>query len=98
MMVPFEMLIITNYSTMVRLRLMDTHSPLLALYHKYFLYVYLAELLLGHTGQPVLLRPGRWSQQLRYLWRIMVPMAKPALATIGASKRHCQLELHFCGR
>ena len=36
------------------------------------------------AGQLVLFRTGGWGRQLdNHLWRIMVPIAKPALVTIG---------------
>ncbi len=84
MMVPFEMLIITNYSTMVRLRLMDTLTALFLPFTTSIFYTYiLRNFFLAIPDSLYYSARVDGANNWRYLWRIMVPMAKPALATIG---------------
>lgn len=83
MMVPYEMLLITNYVTMTQLHWLDTFFALIipntaSVYYTYILrnnfmrvpdsYYYCARL----DGA------GSW----KYLWRVMVPMNKSAIMTI----------------
>src|SRR5690625_4661951 len=84
MMVPFEMLIITNYSTMVSLGLIDHLGALIIPFIANIFYVFI----LRNTFLSI---PDTlyWSARVdgasnwKYLWRIMVPIAKPTLIAIA---------------
>ncbi|NLJ79721.1 MAG: carbohydrate ABC transporter permease [Firmicutes bacterium] len=84
MMVPFEMLIITNYTTIVKIGLMDTLTDLILPFTSSIFYTYILRNFFFSVPDSIY-----WSARVdgatnwRYLWRIMVPMAKPALATIA---------------
>ena len=83
MMIPFEMLVIANYSTIVRLNLNNTIPALIipftaSIFHTYILrnaFLYIPDSLYYSA------RVDGASNWL-YLWRIMVPMSLPSFATI----------------
>lgn len=84
MMVPFEMLIITNYSTIVKLGLMDTLAALIIPFTTSIFYTYILRNFFLSVPDSLYYSArvdgaGNWL----FLWRIMVPIAKPALVTIG---------------
>ena len=84
MMIPFEMLIITNYQTIVDWGLVDTLAALVIPFTSSVFYTYILRNFFLSIPDSLY-----WSARVdgtsnwQYLWRIMVPMAKPALVTIG---------------
>ena len=84
MMIPFEMLIITNYSTIVGLGLIDTLPALIIPFMTSIFYTYILRNFFLSVPDSLYYSArvdgaGNWM----YLWRLMVPIAKPALVTIG---------------
>jgi multiple sugar transport system permease protein len=83
MMVPFEMLTITNYATMASWKLVDTRVGLVIPFCASIFYTYI--LRNSFFAIPDSLY---WSARTdgasnwKYLWRIMVPIARPAISTI----------------
>lgn len=83
MMIPFEMLVITNYSTIVDIKLWDKLPALIVPFTSSIFYMYILRNFfqsvpdsLYHSARVD--GAGNW----KYLWRIMVPMARPSLVTI----------------
>lgn len=84
MMVPFEMLIITNYQTIVAWGLMDTLWALIVPFTSSVFYTYvLRNFFLSIPDSLYYSARVDGASNWKYLWRVMVPMAKPALATIA---------------
>ena len=83
MMIPFEMLIITNYSTIVDLGLWDSIPALILPFTSSIFYTYILKNFFDSVSDSLY-----WSARIdgssnwRYLWRVMVPMARPSLMTI----------------
>ena len=84
MMIPFEMLIITNYSTIVDLGLWDTLIALILPFTSSIFYTYiLRNFFLAIPDSLYYSARVDGASNWRYLWRVMVPMSRPALVTIG---------------
>ncbi len=84
MMIPFEMLIITNYSTIISLGLEDTLIALIIPFTSSIFYTYiLRNFFLSIPDNLYYSARVDGSGNWRYLWRIMVPIAKPSLITIA---------------
>ena len=83
MMIPFEMLIITNYSTIVSMGLWDTLPALVLPFTSSIFYMYILRNFFT-TVSDSLYYSARidGASNWRYLWRILVPMARPSLVTI----------------
>lgn len=83
MMVPFEMLIITNYTTIVDVGLYDTLWALILPFTSSIFYTYILKNFFD-TVPDSLYYSARvdGSSNWRYLWKILVPMARPSLVTI----------------
>lgn len=83
MMIPFEMLIITNYSTIVKLNLYNTLPALLLPFVGSIFYTYILKNFFD-TVSDSLYYSARidGASNWKYLWRIMVPLAKPSIFTI----------------
>ncbi|MBQ8093002.1 MAG: carbohydrate ABC transporter permease [Clostridia bacterium] len=83
MMIPFEMLIITNYSTVVQLKLWDTIPALILPFTSSIFYTYILKNFFDSISDSLY-----WSARIdgssnwRYLWKVMVPIARPSLTTI----------------
>jgi multiple sugar transport system permease protein len=83
MMVPFEMLIITNYQTVAKLGLISTRTALILPFMSSIFYTYILRNFFDSV-------PDSLYQSARvdgasnwfYLWRVMVPIARPSLMTI----------------
>lgn len=83
MMVPFEMLIITNFQTMVRLKLTNTLIALIIPFTSSIFYTYiLRNFFLSIPDSLYYSARIDGASNWKYLWRIMVPIAKPSLFTI----------------
>lgn len=83
LMVPFEMLIITNYQTIIKVGLNDTRVALVIPFISSIFYMYILRNFFQTIPEGLY-----WSARVdgctnwRYLWRVMVPIAKPSLVTI----------------
>ncbi len=83
MMVPFEMLTITNYQTVAKLGLMNTKTALIFPFMSSIFYTFILRNFFDSV-------PDSLYQSARvdgasnwfYLWRVMVPIARPSLMTI----------------
>ena len=83
MMVPFEMLIITNYTTIVRVGLNDSLPALIVPFTSSIFYTYILRNFFLSVPDSLYYSArvdgaGNW----KFLWKIMVPIAKPSLVTI----------------
>ena len=84
MMIPFEMLIITNYQTITGWNLTDNLLALIIPFTSSVFYTYiLRNFFLSIPDSLYYSARVDGASNWRYLWRIIVPMAKPALVTIG---------------
>ncbi len=84
MMIPFEMLMITNYSTIVSLKLIDTLTALIIPFTTSIFYTYiLRNFFLSIPDSLYWSARTDGASNWTYLWRVMVPIAKPSLVTIG---------------
>lgn len=83
MMVPFEMLIITNYRTIVQWKMHDTLWALIIPFMSSIFYTYILKNFFD-TVPDGLYQAARVDgcSDWKYLWRVMVPIAKPSLVTI----------------
>ena len=83
MMIPFEMLIITNYTTIVKLKLYNTLPALVLPFISSIFYTYILKSFFD-TGPNSIYYSARidGASNWFYLWRVMVPLAKPSLFTI----------------
>ena len=83
MMVPFEMLIITNYRTIVKWKMHDTLWALIIPFMSSIFYTYILKNFFD-TVPDSLYQAARVDgcSDWKYLWRVMVPIAKPSLVTI----------------
>ena len=83
MMVPFEMLVITNYQTIVKVGLNDTLFALVIPFTSSIFYTYILRNFFQTIPDGLY-----WSARVdgctnwRYLWKVMVPIARPSLVTI----------------
>ena len=84
MMIPFEMLIITNYTTIASVNLLDKLPALIIPFCASIFYTYiLRNFFLAIPDSLYYSARVDGASNWRYLWRVMVPIAKPALVTIG---------------
>ncbi len=83
MMIPFEMLVITNYETIAHWKLIDNRVSLVipflgSIFYTYILRNFFLSIPDGLYWSARVDGASNW----KYLWRVMVPIAKPALTTI----------------
>ena len=83
MMVPYEMIIITNYRTMVQWKLHDTIWSLIIPFTSSIFYTYILKGFFDSVPES-LYQAAKVDgcSDWKYLWRVMVPMARSSLATI----------------
>lgn len=84
MMVPFEVVIYTNFNTIARMGLLDTYAALIlpflaSVFYIFYLHEYLANLPSAYYKAAKV----DGCSDLRFIWEIMIPLAKPALFTMG---------------
>lgn len=83
MMIPFEMLVITNYSTVAKWKLINTLPVLILPFTTSIFYTYILRNFFQSIPDSLYYSAkidgaSNWD----YLWKIMVPIAKPSLVTI----------------
>jgi len=83
MMVPFEMLVITNYTTVAKLGLINTLAVLIipfttSIYYTFILRNFFASIPDSLYYSARIDGASNW----QYLWKVMVPIAKPSIITI----------------
>ena len=83
MMIPFELLVITNYQTMVKTGLYDTLYALVLPFTSSIFYTYILRNFFMSIPDSLYYSAqvdgsGNW----QYLWKVMVPIARPSLVTI----------------
>ncbi|MBQ1826965.1 MAG: carbohydrate ABC transporter permease [Erysipelotrichaceae bacterium] len=84
MMIPYEMLIITNYTTIVKMGLYDTLIALIIPFTSSIFYTYiLRNFFLSIPDSLYYSAKIDGASDWQYLWNVMVPIAKPSLVTIG---------------
>ncbi len=84
MMIPYEMLIITNYTTIVKMGLYDTLVALIIPFTSSIFYTYiLRNFFLSIPDSLYYSARIDGATDWQYLWEVMVPIAKPSLVTIG---------------
>lgn len=84
MMIPYEMLIITNYTTIVKMGLYDTLAALIIPFTSSIFYTYiLRNFFLSIPDSLYYSARIDGASNWQYLWNVMVPIAKPSLVTIG---------------
>ncbi|MBR0164927.1 MAG: carbohydrate ABC transporter permease [Lachnospiraceae bacterium] len=83
MMVPFEMLVITNYQTVTRMKMVNSLPVLIIPFISSIFYTYILKNFFD-TIPDSLYYSARidGASNWKYLWRVMVPIAKPSLVTI----------------
>ena len=83
MMVPFEMLVITNYQTVTKLGLVDSLPVLIIPFATSIFYTYILKGFFDSIPDSLYYSARiDGASNWRYLWRVMVPIAKPSLVTI----------------
>jgi len=84
MLVPFEMIVITNYATIVKWHLTDTLIALIIPFTSSIFYTYiLRNSFLSIPDTLYYSARVDGASNWQYLWRIMVPIARPAIVTIA---------------
>ncbi len=84
LMVPYESIIFTNYNTISRLGLLNSYTALIipfltSIFYIYYLNTYLKGI--SSTFYKAAKIDG--ASDLEYIWKILIPMSKPALTTVG---------------
>lgn len=83
MMVPFEMLVITNYQTVSKWHWIDTHHVLIIPFMTSIFYTYILKGFFDSIPDSLYYSARiDGASNWKYLWRVMVPIAKPSLVTI----------------
>lgn len=84
MMIPFEMLVITNYTTIVKMGLYDNLLALIIPFLSSIFYTYiLRNFFLSVPNSLYYSAKIDGASDWQFLWQILVPIAKPSLVTIG---------------
>lgn len=84
LMVPYEAIIFTNYQTIAQLQLVDTYTALIIPFLTSIFYIYyLNGYLKGISSAYYNAAKIDGASDLQYIIRILVPMIKPALVTVG---------------
>ncbi|WP_313469145.1 carbohydrate ABC transporter permease [Carnobacterium sp.] len=84
LMVPYESIIFTNYNTISRMGLLNSYSALIipfltSIFYIYYLYGYLQSISTAFYKAAKI----DGASDMEYVRKILVPMSKPALVTVG---------------
>ncbi len=84
LMIPGEMLVITNFVTISNLRLMDTRTALILPFAANVFYIYLLKQFFMQMPEALYLAAKvDGCRDWRYLWKVMVPNNRHAISTIA---------------
>ena len=83
MMIPFEMIVITNYRTIIDIKIYNTIFALIIPFTSSIFYTYILKGFFDSIPES-LYQAARVDgcSNWKYLWRVMVPIARPSLVTI----------------
>ncbi len=84
LMVPYEVTIFTNYQTIAKMGLLDTYTAMIlpslaSIFYIFYLKNYLSSISIAYYKAAKV----DGCSDLEYIWRILIPMAKPSLFTMG---------------
>lgn len=84
LMVPYEVVVFTNYQTIAKLGLLDTYSALIipslaSVFYIFYLKEYLTSIPISYYKAAKV----DGCSDLEFIWRILLPLAKPSLFTMG---------------
>lgn len=84
LMVPYEAIVFTNYRTIARMGLLDTYAALIipslaSVFYIFYFKNYLASIPISYYKAAKI----DGCTDLEFIWKVMIPLAKPALVTIG---------------
>lgn len=84
LMVPYEVVVFTNYQTIAKFGLLDTYQALIlpslaSVFYIFYLKEYLTSIPLSYYKAAKVDGCG----DLEFIWKILIPMGKPALFTMG---------------
>ena len=83
MMVPFELLVITNFQTVTRLGMRDTLAGLVIPFTSSIFYTYILRNFFASVPDSLYYSSRvDGATNWQYLWKVMVPIARPSLVTI----------------
>lgn len=84
LMVPYEVVVFTNYQTIAQMGLLDTYAALIVPFLASVFYIfYLKEYLSSIPITYYYAAKVDGCRDLEFIWKIMIPMAKPSLFTMG---------------
>lgn len=84
LMVPYEIIVFTNYQTVARLGMLDTYYALIIPHLASIFYIfYLRGFLLNISKSFYNAAKVDGCSDLEYIWKVLIPMSKPALFTMG---------------
>lgn len=84
LMVPFEVVVFTNYRTIARMGLLDSYPALILPFLASVFYLfYLKEYLSSIPSAYYKAAKVDGCSDLEFIWKIMIPLSKPALFTMG---------------
>ena len=84
LMVPYEVVVFTNYQTIAKLNLMNTYTALIlpslaSIFYIFYLKEYLTSIPIAYYKAAKV----DGCSDLEYIWKIMIPLSKPSLFTMG---------------
>lgn len=84
LMVPYEAIVFTNYQTIAKLNLLDTYSALIipslaSVFYIFYFKNYLMAVPISYYKAAKI----DGCSDLEFIWKVMIPLSKPALVTIG---------------
>lgn len=84
LMVPYEVVVFTNYQTIAKMNLMNTYAALIlpsltSIFYIFYLKEYLTSIPIAYYKAAKV----DGCSDLEYIWKIMIPLAKPSLFTMG---------------
>lgn len=84
LMVPYESIVFTNYQTIARMGLLNTYAALIipsltSIFYIYYLVGYLKSVPISFYRAAKI----DGASDLEFIWKILVPLTKPALVTVG---------------